>query len=105
MVVVLLSYQDHEGRSLDPGSRERRDRAAESGGRVKADHLRFATGDGIAGGHTNRGVFMDGTDVVKVVREVRREGDLGRPRIPEPGGHSQLGGELEDCLADGGRGY
>jgi hypothetical protein len=48
---------------------------------------------------------MDGTDVVKVVREVRREGDLGRPRIPEPGGHSQLGGELEDCLADGGRGY
>lgn len=105
MVVVLLSYQDHEGRSIDPGGRERQDRVAESGGGVEADDLRFATGDGIAGGHTIRGVFMDGKDVVKVVREVRQEGDLSRPRVPEPGGHSQLGGDLEDCLADGGQSY
>ena len=100
VAAVLLADHDDQRSPVDPGADQGVDRIAEPRGGVQADQGGPAGRDGMAGGHADGRVLVQGEQVLDAVGQVGQKRDLGRPWVAEPGCHAEVAGYLEGRIPD-----
>ncbi len=86
MAPVLLADEHDEGRAIHARGGERADGVSEPCGRVQDRQRRLVPCDRPAGGHAHDGALVQGEHEPEILRQIREQADLRRPRVCEQRG-------------------
>ena len=100
MAPVLLADEHDEGRAIHARRGERADGVSEPCGRVQDRQRRLVPCDRPAGGHPHDGALVQGEHEPEVVRQIREQADLRRPRVCEQRGEPAAPEHVERRVAN-----